>query len=108
MSALPSTELLKGAMRALGLATDGKTQEQLHSELGAHLVKQMLGASDVPHTSTPTHNERTRDRGDKPPKRSRSEWFAFLREEKPRVRQGMGLHDNVSVLREVARRWKIY
>lgn len=97
----PSYDMLLGACLSMGLASNG-TYNELHKRLGDRLVKELFDGKHVssrknkrPPTSAPT------------PKRQATAWFAFLREEKERVKEA-GFEGRAAILKECARRWKLH
>jgi hypothetical protein len=99
MSLPYSREMLAGALLSKGLSADGDAEE-LHSRLGTALVKELL---------TPKRgSKRTADATSAAaaPKRSKSEWFAFMKSEREKV-LASGYAGRADILREIARRWKL-
>ena len=99
--------MIKGCLMAYDLDTTG-THEELHARLGAHLVALKLGMNPA------VNNVAKKKRPHTPPRRvakkarpTRAQWFAFLREEKERVKTELGLVDRISVMKEISRRWSL-
>ena len=89
-----SVELLAGACMAHGLDGTG-TAEELHARLGAHLVAKMLS----PQANASKRGKRKAEGGTSTPKRSASEWHAFMKSEREKVvfrcgRKGPGNGNN--------------
>ena len=67
------------------------------------------GAAAAVASETSANGGRKRGRHAKSPnvRRSRAEWVEFLRSEKQKVKDGLGLTDHGLILREVCRRWAL-
>ena len=111
---LPSIELIRGALLAFELSTEG-SHEVLHARLGAHLVARMLGSSTSTPRPSSTSGKATGKRpmpsgGDAKEKKRRipSKWVQFLSSERKKVVQAMPGATNAMVVQEVARRWKLF
>lgn len=93
-----SCEMLAGALLSRGLPADGDA-EALHARLGSALVKELL--------SPKRGSKRTVDATSAAaPKRSKSEWHAFMKSEREKV-VASGHTGRADILREIARRWKL-
>lgn len=90
-----SRELLAGALLSRGLPADGDAEE-LHARLGAALVKDLL---------TPKRGSKRPATSVAAPKRSKSEWQAFMRSERENV-LASGYAGRATLV-EIARRWKL-
>lgn len=104
MAALPPIDMIKGCLAAYDIDING-THEEVHARLGAYLVAVKLGV-------TPPRASGKRVRPNIEPKAkkqrpTRADWFKFLRDEKDKVKAELGLTDRVSIMKEVARRWKL-
>ena len=89
-----SLELLQGALLGRGLDGEGDAQ-QLYDRLAAALVKELL----TPKRKRPAD-------GTSAPKKSKSEWHAFMKTERPRVVES-GVTGRAAIV-EIARRWKLF
>lgn len=92
--AFPTEDMIKGALAVYGLSLDG-TRDEMHRRLGDHLVvlKFKKKRSSNSESSTPV-------------KKTRQDWFTYLRTERIKVMAETGLKDRADVMKEVARRWK--
>lgn len=107
MSTLPDISLIRGALLAFDLPTDG-THADMHARLGSYLVDKMLhpktsGASDQPGSS----GKRPAEGQPAPPPKERkrrapSLWIQFLATERAKVKEGMPeLKTRADIVREV-------
>ena len=107
MSTLPDISLIRGALLAFDLPTDG-THADIHARLGSYLVDKMLrpktsGASDQPGSS----GKRPAEGQSAPPPKERkrrapSLWIQFLATERAKVKEGMPeLKTRADIVREV-------
>ena len=86
------------ALACHGLSREG-SHEELYSRLAAHLVHQLL---DTPSEPASKRKRAQAPKQDKAARRSKEQWWDFLRSETPKVKQGMPhLTTRVQVLREV-------
>ena len=75
----------------------------MHARLGAHLVNSLFACeatSCAPSTSSEDEATTTRRRDKRPLSESAMRWHAFVRKERPLVKQA-GYTDNVAIVKEV-------
>ena len=111
MSSTPvafSEDLLRGALLANGLSTEGSVLD-MHNRLGEYLVRKLL----APETCVPDVAQKKKGKkrvataaAGAPPKRTA--WHAFLKTEKDKVKATGLFPGRVEVLKEVARRWALH
>ena len=94
-----STEKLAGACLAHGLSGEG-TNDELHTRLGHHLVNKLLSGKRKKTEEVSDHVQSKRSA-------SASEWHAFMKSERANV-VASGVQGRVPILKEIARRWKIF
>ena len=107
--ALPSVDMLKGALAAHNQRTDG-THDELHARLGAFLVAKLLSGDPLPSTTSASAGKRpvaSEPGAETKPKRRKSNWHAFVQTESKKVREGRPDLRGHDVLKECSRRWKI-
>lgn len=92
---LHTMESLSAACLAHNLSTEGGYDE-LHARLGAHLVAKFLAPKRRADATI-----------SRPPKRSKAEWCAFMKTEREKV-LASGFTGRTDILKEIARRWKIF
>lgn len=106
MSATPRHDALLAACAAFGLEATGD-DSTLAQRIGTHIAERLFGTAAAAASSAPrAEGKRPRDEEKKPLSDKAARWHAFVKRERPLVKQGLGLTGNADVLKEVAARYK--